>query len=120
MAQYRSKYTGRYSGIGAMLSRPWLQAPCVARAEELKSLAQATAPVGDPTEDAHPGLYKASFDVAPIYKNVPFRGKPRQRASARVMNTAPHAWRVEHGDGRVPRYAPLQKAVDALKAAHRG
>jgi hypothetical protein len=87
---------------------------------KIQAEAQALAPVGDPTEDRHPGLYKASFVVIPIFKNVPFRGRPRQRAGARVINTAPHAWRVEHGDGRVPRYAPLQTAIDALKAAHRG
>jgi hypothetical protein len=82
--------------------------------------AQTVSPIGDPEEDRHPGLYKASFDVVPIFKNVPFRGKPRRRSGARVLNTAPHAWRVEHGDGRVPRYAPMQKAIDALKAAHLG
>jgi hypothetical protein len=117
---YRSKYTGRYSGIGTMLSRPWLHAPCRKAALKLMTEAQAVSPVGDPTEDRHPGLYKASFDVVPIFKNVPFRGKPRRRSGARVVNSASHAWRVEHGDGRVPRYAPLQKALDALKAAHRG
>ncbi|MFJ3588576.1 hypothetical protein ACIQUY_04710 [Streptomyces sp. NPDC090231] len=82
--------------------------------------AQTVSPTGDPEEDRHPGLYRASFDVEPIVKNVPFRGKPRLRPSARVINRAGHAWRVEHGDGRVPRYAPLQKALDAVKAAHSG
>ncbi|MCY0926215.1 hypothetical protein OTB20_08350 [Streptomyces sp. H27-H1] len=117
---YRSKYHGRYSGIGAMLSKPWMHAPCRTAGLKLMAEAQAVSPVGDPTEDRHPGLYKASFVVEPLNKNVPFRGKPRIRAGARVMNVAPHAWRVEHGDGRVPRYAPLQKAIDALKAAHGG
>jgi hypothetical protein len=77
--------------------------------------AEGTSPVGDPEEDRHPGLYKASFHVVPIYKNVPWRGQSRIRPGARVVNVAPHAWRVEHGDGRVPRYAPLQRAIDALK-----
>jgi hypothetical protein len=117
---YRSTYTGRYSGIGAMLTRPWLQPACVSAATKLMAEAQAVSPTGDPEEDRHPGLYRASFEVLPIYKNVPFRGKPRRRASARLVNRAPHAWRVERGDGRVPRYAPMQKAIDAAKAAHRG
>ncbi|MEU8840230.1 hypothetical protein AB0D97_14015 [Streptomyces roseus] len=117
---YRSKYTGRYSGIGAMLSQPWMHAPCKVAALKIQAAAQAIAPVGDPEEDRHPGLYKASFSVIPLNKNVPFRGKPRIRAGARVMNTAPHAWRVEHGDGRVPRYATLQTAIDTVKAAHSG
>ncbi|MFI9123884.1 hypothetical protein ACIGW0_31585 [Streptomyces bikiniensis] len=120
MPQYRSTYTGRYSGIGRMLQRPWLNAPCRKAAVEMKHLAEATAPVGDPEEDRHPGLYKASFDVVPIWKNIPFRGRPRHRPGARLINSAPHAWRVEHGDGRVPRYAPLFKAMETLKAAHRG
>lgn len=117
---YRSRYTGRYSGIGKMLTRPWLQAPCLVAAGKIMAEAQTVSPTGDPEEDRHPGMYRASFEVLPIYKNVPFRGKPRQRGSARVINRAPHAWRVEHGDGRVPRYAPLQKAIDAAKASHSG
>jgi len=120
MTQYRSKYRGRYVGIGAMLRRPWLQPPCLKAAEKLQAAAQSISPVGDPTEDRHPGLYKASFETLPIRKNVPFKGRPVQRSGARVVNKAPHAWRVEYGDGRVPRYAPLQTAIDTVKAAHRG
>lgn len=115
---YRSKYTGRYSGLGAMVSAPWLQARCVAAADEIGVAAQAVSPVGDPTEDAHPGLYKASFSVVPIAKSVRFRGRPRRRHGARLINSASHAWRVEHGDGRVPRYAPMQTAIDAVKAIY--
>ncbi|QEU76877.1 hypothetical protein CP967_31110 [Streptomyces nitrosporeus] len=103
-----------------MVSRPWLAKPCRDAAVKIMQVAQAGAPVGNPAEDTHPGLYKASFDVVPTVKNVPFRGKPRQRFGAQVINTAPHAWRVEKGDGRVPRYAPLQTAVDTVKAAHGG
>ncbi|MFJ6636566.1 hypothetical protein ACIQMR_35160 [Streptomyces sp. NPDC091376] len=115
MAQFRSKYTGRYSGIGSMLQRPGMQRACKDAAIKLMGLAEGVSPTGDPEEDRHPGLYRASFDVVPIYKNVPFRGKPRIRPGARLINTAPHAWRVEKGDGRVPRYAPMQRAIDALK-----
>ncbi|MFB8071132.1 hypothetical protein [Streptomyces californicus] len=117
---YRSTYTGKYNGLGRMVSRPWLAKPCRDAAVKIMEAAQAGAPVGNPEEDRHPGLYKASFDVVPVLKNVPFRGKPRQRYGAAAINTAPHAWRVEKGDGRVPRYAPLQRAVDTVKAAHGG
>ncbi|WP_328742905.1 hypothetical protein OG436_29375 [Streptomyces caniferus] len=117
---YRSKYTGRYGGMGRMLNKPWLQRPCLHAAAEMQLAAEDVSPTGDPVEDRHPGLYRASFEVRPIWRNVPFRGKPCRRASARLINTAPYAWRVEHGDGRVPRYAPLQKAMEELKAAHRG
>ncbi|MEO3974371.1 hypothetical protein [Streptomyces sp. CAU 1734] len=116
----RSKYYGRYTGIGAMLQRPWLQPPCNSAADKLKVLAEGFSPVGDPVEDSHPGLYKASFAVVPIIKNVPFKGRPRMRPGARLLNTARHAWRVERGDGRVPRYAPMQRAIDALKAVSGG
>jgi hypothetical protein len=120
VAQYRSKYRGRYVGIGSMLRRPWLQRPCLEAAETLQSEAQNVSPVGDPEEDRHPGLYRASFEVQPITKSVKFRGRPSQRHGARLVNKASHAWRVEHGDGRVPRYAPLQKAIDAVKAVNGG
>jgi hypothetical protein len=116
---YRSKYTGRYSGIGSMLSRPWLQKPCKDAAVKLKAIAEARSPVGDPAEDSHPGRYKASFDVVPIAKNVPFRGKPRLRAGAQLVNTAPYAHIIEYGNGVTPRYAVFRKAIDDLKAAHR-
>ncbi|MEV4971959.1 hypothetical protein [Streptomyces scopuliridis] len=115
---YRSKYTGRYSGMGQMLTMPWLQAPCLAAANEIKAVAVSIAPVGDPAEDRHPGLYKASFTVVPHTKNVPFRGKPRMRAGARLLNTAPHAAIVEFGNGRTPRYAVLSRAREIVEAAH--
>ncbi|MEV4939558.1 hypothetical protein [Streptomyces zaomyceticus] len=111
-------YRGNFRGIGRMLQRPWLQPPCVKVAEALQTEAESVSPIGDPAEDRHPGLYRASFHVAPIIKEMRYKGQPTQRSGARLVNTAPHAWRVEHGDGRVPRYAPLQRAIDALKAAH--
>lgn len=117
---YRSKYVGKYAGLGRMVSRPWMAKPCRDVAVKIMDVAQAGSPVGNPAEDSHPGLYKRSFDVVPVVKNVPFRGKPRQRYGAAVVNTAPHAWRVEKGDGRVPRYAVLQRAIDTMKAAHGG
>lgn len=117
---YRSKYVGKYNGLGRMISRPMFAKPCRKAAVEIMHVAQAGSPVGNPAEDSHPGLYKKSFDVVPVVKNVPFRGKPRQRFGAAVINTAPHAWRVENGDGRVPRYAVLQRAVDTVTAAHGG
>jgi hypothetical protein len=115
---YRSKYTGRYSGIGKMLQRPWIQARCVAVAEKMQETAEGLSPTGDPANDPHPGEYRASFVVVPTMTNVPFRGKPRLRASARLINTAGHARIVEYGNGRTPRYAVLSKSIDAMKGAH--
>lgn len=109
---YRSKYHGRYSGIGAMLSRPWLQAPCLVAAGKLETIAVGRSP-------RETGEYSTKFAVVPITKNVPFRGQPRRRSGARLVNTAGHAWMVEHGNGATPRYAVLSKSIDDLKATHR-
>jgi hypothetical protein len=116
---YRSKYTGNFRGIGKIFMKPGVQRACRTAAVELKSISEGAAPVGDPEEDRHPGLYARSFDVVPIVKNVRFKGRPKLRAGARLINTAPHAWRVEKGDGRVPRYAIMQRAIDTMKAANR-
>lgn len=116
---YRSTYTGRYQGIGRLFMRPGIQRACRDAAVRMKGIAEPLSPVGKEADgDRHPGLYKRSFDVIPIVKNVPFKGRPKLRAGARLINTAPHAWRVEKGDGRVPRYAVMQRAMDAMKAAH--
>ncbi|MFD9442161.1 hypothetical protein [Streptomyces sp. NPDC060001] len=109
---YRSQYHGRYSGIGAMLSRPWLQAKCVSTAGRMKTVAEGRSP-------RETGRYAESFSVVPVMLNVPFRGKPRLRAGARLVNTSDHASIVEWGNGRTPRYAVLSKTIDDLKAAHR-
>jgi hypothetical protein len=116
---YRSKYTGRYSGIGKLMQRPGIQRACRKAAVEMKALAEARSPVGDPQTDSHSGRYKASFDVVPVWRNIPFQGRPRWRASARLINTSPEARIVEYGTGRTPRYAVLSKTIDDLKAAHR-
>ncbi len=116
---YRSTYTGRYTGIGKLFQRPGIQKACRDAAVQMKGIAEPMSPVGKLSDgDRHPGLYKRSFDVLPLWKNVPFRGQPRMRAGARLINTAPNSWRVEKGDGRVPRYAVMQRAMDAMKAAH--
>ncbi|WP_432158645.1 hypothetical protein [Streptomyces sp. bgisy153] len=115
-----SKYTGNYRGIGKLFTRPGIQRACRNAAVDMKHLAESLAPHGDPADgDRHSGLYASSFDVVPVWRNIKWKGQSRWRASARLINTAPYAWRVEHGDGRVPRYAVLQRTIDAAKAAHR-
>ncbi|MFD6363771.1 hypothetical protein ACFWFX_28605 [Streptomyces roseolus] len=110
-------YRANFRNTGRMLKRPMFHAPCLKAAEKMQGFAEGVSPVGDPTEDKHPGLYKASFKTMPIFKDVRFKGRPTTRAGARLVNTAEHAWRVEKGDGKVPRYAPLQKAIDMAKGA---
>ncbi|MFD9290664.1 hypothetical protein ACFWBV_20740 [Streptomyces sp. NPDC060030] len=41
------------------------------------------------------------------------------RTGARVINTAPHAWVVEYGNGQTSRYAPLVKALLDVEAGFR-
>lgn len=109
----RPTYRGRYSGIGAMFQRPWMQRAVRKTAVEMKAAAEATSP-------RETGEYSRSFDVVPVFLNIPFKGKPRMRAGARLVNTSDHARHVEYGNGNTPRYAVLHKTVDEFKAAHRG
>ncbi|WP_406324125.1 hypothetical protein [Streptomyces niveus] len=115
---YRSRYTGRYTGLGKIINMPGMQARCIAAAEEMKAVAEAISPVGDPRVDDHAGQYKASFVVVPHTKNVPWRGRPKMRDGARLLNTAPHAAAVEFGNGKVPRYSVLSNAREIVEAAH--
>lgn len=110
---YRSTYTGRYSGLGRMIRRESMQRPCLRAAEKIRVAAEANSPVGDPLEDAHPGLYKRSFVIGTTTKNAPFRGRPAVRHIALVINRTPYSLKVEFGDGKTPEYAPLRKAIDA-------
>ncbi|MFJ2417265.1 hypothetical protein [Streptomyces brevispora] len=116
-----SRYTGNFSGIGKLLRLPGVQLACRAAAVEIMHVAQLTAPVGDPVNDRHSGWYKASFDVVPLTRTVPWRGVPYQRRGARVINSAPHALVVEYGGGKrdTPRHATLSKAVDTVASKFR-
>ncbi|MFB7479012.1 hypothetical protein ACFUEM_02455 [Streptomyces anulatus] len=119
MASFRSRYRGNFDGIGKLTRLPGVQLACRAAALELQAAAEARAPVGDPEVDRNSGLYKGSFDVIPIEKSVPWRGTPRRRAGARVLNTAPHAWVVEYGNGKTPRHAVFQKALEDVSSRFR-
>lgn len=117
---YRSKYSGRYSGMGAMLRQPWMLQAVLPVAHEMQGIAEALSPTGTPDEDAHPGLYRASFEIRYGTKNIPFRGRPAQRVVAQLVNTAPHAGIVEYGNSRTPRYAVLSQTIDAAKGLAHG
>lgn len=109
----RPTYRGRYSGIGSMFQRPWMQRAVRKVAVDMKGVAEPSSP-------RETGEYSRSFDVVPVFLNIPFEGKPRMRAGARLINTSDHARHVEYGNGNTPRYAVLHKVVDEFKAAHRG
>jgi hypothetical protein len=107
----RPTYRGRYSGIGGMFQRPWMQRGVRAHAVRMKGVAEDISP-------RRTGEYAAHFDVVPVFLNIPFRGKPRMRGGARLINDSGHARHVEYGNGGTPRYAVFHKTVDIMKAAH--
>ncbi|GGX26961.1 hypothetical protein [Streptomyces chryseus] len=117
---YRSTYHGKFTGMGAMLRRPWMLRAVTKPAHRALAIAQALSPTGNPAEDPHPGLYRSAFKVTYELKNKPFRGQPALRATATLVNTAPHAGIVEYGNGKTEKYAVLRRTIDAMKAAHGG
>lgn len=94
-------YRADYSGIGDMLTAPFMVAEMRRRAEKVKARAEALAPVDD-------GEYKRSFDVS-----AGVREGRHRRAYGRVTNTAPHAFYVEFGTTDTPRFRVLGRALDA-------
>lgn len=84
-----SQFNASYEGIGELLKSPMVEAEMRRRADAVKAMAEATAPV-DPTS-GHPGRYKASFEVT--------SGLREDRAYGRVENVAPEAVEVEYGRG---------------------
>lgn len=109
----RPTYRGRYTGIGGMFTRPWMQRATRRVAVDMKAVAEGRSP-------RETGEYASSFDVVPVLLNIPFQGKPKMRAGSRLLNDSDHARHVEYGNGETPRYAVLHTVVDTFKAAHRG
>lgn len=115
-----SRYNASYSGIGQLLRADFIQADMLARAELVKALAEAIAPVD--TGSDHPGRYKESFSVSgsiagrretrqavsgPLLPGQTrnslggalIHGARSRRARATVTNSAPEAIYVEYGRG---------------------
>ncbi|MFD7705714.1 HK97 gp10 family phage protein [Streptomyces sp. NPDC059786] len=82
-------------GVGGMLRMPGMQAEMLRRAEAIKSIAQASSPVGD-EGDPHRGNYAASWQTDSTARG----GRRRDRAVAVVRNTSYYARWVEYGNGR--------------------
>lgn len=93
-------------GVGEMLRTPAMQAEMLRRAEVIKSIAQATSPVGGP-DDPHRGNYAASWETDSTSRG----GRRRDRAVAYVRNTAYYARWVEYGTERVPAHHVLLRAA---------
>lgn len=76
------------------------------RAELIKSIAEATSPIGA-VRDPHPGEYKASWGTSSKQRG----GVNHDRATATVYNTSDHARFVEYGTDRVPAHHVLLRAA---------
>jgi hypothetical protein len=83
------------SGQGEFLrSSDGLRSALSGVVERIKSVAEATAPVGDPASDPHPGQYRDSFRTE-VSVGRPAKGQ--DRLIGHVYNDAPHAAAVEYG-----------------------
>ena len=100
-----ARFKMRRVGVGELLRSPMIRADMVRRAEAIKALGEALAPVGG-AGDPHPGQYKASFYVT----STTHGGRRRNRATATVGNSAPYARWVEYGTERVPAHHVLLRA----------
>lgn len=103
MAKFRMKS----KGVGQLLKSPEVEAEMLRRAGTIKSIAVATSPVGDAAADPHPGLYKSSWHTSSTRRG----GRRRDRATATVWNSAPHARFVEYGTERVDSHHVLLRAA---------
>jgi hypothetical protein len=106
-----AKFNASYSGIGELLRSPQMEAAMRARAEAIKTKAEATAPVGDPKNDPHPGRYRDSFKV----ESGRDGGQKKDRAYGRVLNDSPEAFYVEYGSSKVDARHTLLNAAQAVK-----
>lgn len=97
-----TRVKAKYSGIGRMIRSPWMQAEMRRRAEKVKALAEATAPV-------ETGQYKGSFAVSSGARG----GFRKDRAYGRVTNDAPHAFLVEFGSSKVRAHHTLRRSLRA-------
>lgn len=105
-------YKPNHSGLGELLRGAELQAEMHRRAERIKEAAEASAPVGPPS-DPHRGQYKGSFEVdSGVMRDV----QGNRRAYGRVTNTTDYAVAVEYGTGGRSA-APTQSAHHTLTRA---
>jgi hypothetical protein len=103
-----SKVTLSYEGIGEMLRSEFMQEEMKRRADRVRDLAEATAPVG-PENDPHRGEFKGSFRSYVVARG----GRKNDRAAGIVENDAPYAVHVEFGTSRTRGHHTLRNALRA-------
>jgi hypothetical protein len=105
-----SDYTPSEIGMREFLNSEILMRVVDRVGEGIMVRAIAMAPVGDPSEDEHPGRYKASFRM----RSHRFGGATNDRVEAIVYNDSPEAVQVEFGHrGREPYHTLLRAASEA-------
>jgi len=100
-------FNPNHRGVGEMLRSDFMQAAMLEHAERIKAVAEATAPVGRPSEDEHAGRYKASFHVRVHARG----GATGDRAEAIVSNDSPEARWVEWGTRDTDGHHTLARAA---------
>jgi len=102
-----ARFKMKRKGVGELLRSPEIQAEMLRRAEVIKGVAVATSPVYLRGADA--GRYKRSWETDSTSRG----GRRRDRAVAKVRNTAYYARWVEYGTERVPAHHVLLRAAQA-------
>jgi hypothetical protein len=105
-----SKLTLSYSGIGEMLRSEFMKAEMKRRADRVRDLAAATAPVG-PARDPHRGEFKSGFRSRAVNRG----GRKDDRAAGYVENADPRAMHIEFGTSRTPAHHTLRNALHAAQ-----
>ncbi|MEU5417709.1 HK97 gp10 family phage protein [Streptomyces sp. NPDC001407] len=93
------------AGVRQLLNSSMLAAHLLTRAEEIKTIAEATAPVNT-------GAYKTSFEAWARRR----MGVRHDRTGAVVINTAKHARFVEYGGDGTPAHHTLLRAATSVRA----
>lgn len=106
----RILYQPSYTGLRDWLTGPEARALCTLAAEYGVEYAQSIAPVGQPPDDAHPGLYRDSIHVV----QAGLGGRKRDRVQVDVVADVPYAAVVEVQAGH---HVLAQTAAAVQKAA---
>lgn len=94
-----------YKGVGDLLRSAEMEAEMRRRAENVKQICEATAPVDE--SGPHPGRYAGAFRV----ESERTGGVRRDRAVGRVVNDAPESFAVEFGNRNTPQHRTMGKAL---------
>jgi len=105
-----ASFNSNYTGLGEVLRSESMVAMLAEKAERVKAIAEATAPIG-PGVPTH---YKDRFRV----ETTTHGGIHSDRAEARVVNDDAQALQVEFGvpsEPNYPKHRTLGKALDTLR-----